>query len=113
MYNFTGFSEKANIALNSALEIAEDSGHTYIGSEHILLGILGVSDSVAGKLLNSKGITYSKIYDVVCQTIGTGLPTELNPSDFTPRSKHIVESALALANSMGQSLATEFAVVAQ
>lgn len=104
MYNFTGFSEKANMALNSALEIAEDSGHTYIGSEHILLGILHVSDSVAGKLLNSKGITYSKIYDVVCHTIGTGLPTELNPADFTPRSKHIVESALALANSMGQSL---------
>ena len=104
MYNFTGFSEKANMALNSALEIAEDSGHTYIGSEHILLGILHVSDSVAGKLLNSKGITYNKIYDVVCHTIGTGLPTELNPADFTPRSKHIVESALALANSMGQSL---------
>ncbi len=104
MYNFTGFSEKANMALNSALEIAEDSGHTYIGSEHILLGILHVSDSVAGKLLNSKGITYSKIYDVVCHTIGTGLPTELNPADFTPRSKHIVESALALANSMGQTL---------
>lgn len=105
MYNFTGFGEKANMALNSALEIAEDSGHTYIGSEHVLLGLLGVTDSVAGKLLSSKGITYTKIYDIVCQTVGTGLPTELNPADFTPRSKHIIENALMLANSMNQSLA--------
>ena len=105
MYNFTGFSEKANMALNNAIEVAEDSGHTYIGSEHILLGILQVADSVAGKLLTSKNITYQKIYDIVCRTIGTGLPTELNPTDFTPRSKHIIENALMLSNSMGQSLA--------
>ena len=105
MYNFTGFSEKANMALNNALEVAEDSGHTYIGSEHILLGILQTVDSVAGKLLFSKNVTYSKIYDAVCRTIGTGLPTELNPTDFTPRSKHILENALMLSGSTEQSLA--------
>ena len=105
MYNFTGFSEKANIALNKSLETAEDLGHTYIGSEHLLLGLLDGSDSVAGKLLISKGITYRKIYDIICETVGAGMPTELTPSDFTPRSKHIVESALMLANTMGQSLA--------
>ncbi len=102
MYNFTGFSEKANMSLNKALEIAEDMGHTYIGSEHILLGVLQATDSVAGKLLISKGVTYQKIYEGVCQTVGTGVPTELNPSDFTPRSKHIIESALMLASSMSQ-----------
>ncbi len=104
MYNFTGFSEKANIALNRALETAEDLGHTYIGSEHLLLGLLDGTDSVAGKLLISKNITHKKILDLVSETIGVGMPTELTPSDFTPRSKHIVESALALANSMHQSL---------
>ena len=105
MYNFTGFSEKANIALNKAMECAEDLGHTYVGSEHILLGLCDATDSVAGKLLNSKGITYRKIYETVSRTIGTGIPTELNPTDFTPRSKHIIESALSLANSLRQSLA--------
>ncbi|MBQ8767600.1 MAG: ATP-dependent Clp protease ATP-binding subunit [Clostridia bacterium] len=105
MYNFTGFSEKANMALNKSIEVAEDSGHTYIGSEHVLLGILDTTDSVAGKLLNSKGVTYSRIYEVICQTVGTGVPTELNPADFTPRSKHIIENALMLASSTGQSLA--------
>ena len=61
MYNFTGFSEKANMCLNKAVEVAEDSGHTYIGSEHILLGLTDSADSVAGRLLNSKGITFRKI----------------------------------------------------
>ncbi len=105
MYNFTGFSEKANFVLNKAVEIAEDSGHTYIGSEHILLGILDNTDSVAGKVLTAKGVTYKKIYDFVRETVGAGMPTELTPADFTPRSKHIIENALMLANSMKQTLA--------
>ena len=105
MYNFTGFSEKANMALNRAMEFAEDLGHTYVGSEHILLGLCDSTDSVAGKLLISKGITYRKILETVSRTVGAGMPTELNPTDFTPRSKHIIESALSLANSLKQSLA--------
>ena len=105
MYNFTGFSEKANMALNKAMECAEDLGHTYIGSEHILLGLCDATDSVAGKLLNSKGVTYRKIFDTISRTVGAGMPTELNPADFTPRSKHIIESALSLANSLKQTLA--------
>ncbi len=105
MYNFTGFSEKANMCLNKAVEIAEDSGHTYIGSEHILLGLLDSTDSVAGKILANRGVTYKKVYDLIRETVGTGMPTELTPADFTPRSKHIIESALMLANSMKQSLA--------
>ena len=105
MYNFTGFSEKANMALNKAMEFAEDLGHTYIGSEHILLGLCDGADSVAGRLLSSKGITYRKLSETVSRTVGAGMPTELNPTDFTPRSKHIIESALSLANSLKQSLA--------
>ncbi len=104
MYNFTGFSEKANMALNKSLENAEDLGHTYIGSEHLLLGILECTDSVAGKLLNSKGVTYRKILDLIRETVGAGMPTELSPADFTPRSKHIIENALALASSMRLTL---------
>lgn len=105
MYNFTGFTEKANMALNKAVTVAEDLGHTYIGSEHILLGLLESTDSVAGKLLITKGVTYKKIYEMIKQGVGAGLPTELAPTDFTPRSKHIVEGAIMLSNAMKQSLA--------
>ena len=86
MYNFTGFTEKANMALNKAVEVAEDLGHTYIGSEHILLGLLDSSDSVAGKILTAKGVTYKKIYELLRSQVGAGMPTELQPTDYTPRS---------------------------
>lgn len=105
MYNFTGFTEKANMALNRAVEVAEDLGHTYIGSEHILLGLADSADSVAGKILTAKGITYRKIFELLKNSVGAGMPTELQPSDFTPRSKHIIEGAIVMSTSMKQSLA--------
>ena len=43
-YSFNGFTDKANRALNGAISAAEDLGHVYVGSEHILLGILGVDE---------------------------------------------------------------------
>ena len=108
MYNFTGFTEKANNALNKAVETAEDLGHTYIGSEHILLGLLDSTESVAGKLLKDKGITYKKVYDMIRESVGAGIPTELQPSDFTPRSKHIIEGALMLLKALWKSLEKDY-----
>lgn len=105
MYSFTGFTEKANNALNTAIECAEDLGHTYIGSEHILLGLVSDPSSQAGKILTAEKITYENIYRMIKESVGAGIPTELVSSDFTPRAKYIVESALMLASSMGKSLA--------
>lgn len=105
MYSFTGFTEKANNALNTAIESAEDLGHTYIGSEHILLGLVSDTSSEAGKILSAEKITYDNVYKIIKEAVGAGIPTELVSSDFTPRAKYIVESALMLASSMGKSLA--------
>lgn len=105
MYSFTGFTEKANNALNTAVEAAEDLGHTYIGSEHILLGLVSDVSSQAGKILASGKITYENVYKIIRESVGAGIPTELVSSDFTPRAKYIVESALMLSSSMGKSLA--------
>ena len=105
MYSFTGFTEKANNALNKALESAEDLGHTYIGSEHILLGLVSDTSSQAGRILASEKITYENVYKMIKESVGAGIPTELVSSDFTPRAKYIVESALMLSSSMGQALA--------
>ena len=55
MYKFTGFTEKANRALNSAIEVAENLGHTYIGSEHMLYGLTAEIGCVAAKLLDGRG----------------------------------------------------------
>ncbi len=101
MYKFTGFTQKANQALNSAVEYAENLGHTYIGSEHLLLGLLEVDGSVAQTVLASRGVTLDKVESAIRSSIGIGTPTVLSPNDFTPRSKNIIETAVSAAKSIG------------
>ena len=103
MYKFTGFTQKANVALNDAIESAENLGHTYIGSEHLLIGLLHSEGSVAYTALTSKGITAQKVENILKTTVGIGTPTVLSPNEFTPRSKMIIENAIAAARSMGHS----------
>ena len=105
MLKFNGFTEKANNALNRALEFAEDLGHTYIGSEHLLLGLLDDTGTVAGEVLADKKITLKDVRDYIAETIGTGYPTQLGAQDFTPKSKRIVETALSFTVQTNYSLA--------
>lgn len=104
MFKFTGFTEKANKSLNAAVKAAEDLGHTYIGSEHILIGLLSDTSTVAGAVLAAHNITYADIEEELKRSIGVGVPTELQPDDFTPRSKNILETSVAFARQMGQQL---------
>ena len=97
MYKFTGFTEKANRALNCAVETAENLGHTYVGSEHLLCGIVKEAGSVATSLMASKGITAQSVEQEIRKTVGVGIPTVLTPDDFTPRSKHIIELSVSIA----------------
>lgn len=103
MYKFTGFTQKANSALNSAIEFAENLGHTYIGSEHLLLGLIASEGGVAHTALTSRGVTFEKVEKAIRTEIGIGTPTVLSPNDFTPRSKNIIEIAVSQARSSGQS----------
>ncbi len=103
MYKFTGFTQKANVALNKAVEYAENLGHTYIGSEHLLLGLIASEGGIAYATLTSRGVTFDKIEKIIRTNIGIGTPTVLSPSDFTPRSKNIIEMSLSAARGMGQS----------
>ena len=103
MYKFTGFTEKANSALNSAISVAESMGHTYVGSEHLLAGLLHSDSSVACLALNARGIGSEDVENLLRSTIGVGTPTVLLPDDFTPRLKYIIELAMASARSMGHT----------
>ena len=105
MYKFTGFTQKANTALNSAIGFAEQSGHTYIGSEHLLYGLLSSDGSIASTILESKGVTADSVQKIITKNVGVGTPTVLSPGDFTPRSKNIVETAIMTARSGGQGFA--------
>ncbi len=101
MYKFTGFTEKANRALNSAVEVAENLGHTYIGSEHLLAGLVREDNGVATAVLLSKGINIQLVEKAIRQNIGAGIPTVLTPNDFTPRAKHIIELSVSIARNEG------------
>lgn len=103
MYNFRGFTQKANDALNLAIEKAEQLGHTYIGTEHILLGLLGTESSVAATALESAGVTAQEIESQIKTQIGSGSKTTLSPSDFTPRTKRVVQGAIAVAARYGHN----------
>ena len=113
MYKFTGFTQKANTALNAAIEYAENLGHTYIGSEHLLLGLLSSEGSVAYTVLTARNITADNVETAVRNSVGIGTPTVLSPNDFTPRSKNIIETAVTIARSLGHGyVGTEHLLIA-
>ena len=103
-YSFTGFTEKANRALNMAIDTAERFGHTYIGSEHLLLGLAKEGTGAAAVILSDKGITVERLEKLMAEAIGRGNPTSLTPDRFTPRAKRVLEMSLSGARSMGSAL---------
>lgn len=102
---FNGFTDKANDALNCALTCAMSMGHTYVGSEHILYGLCGSNGGVAYTVLRQSGVTCDSIASRINALIGKGLPTQLTVSDFTPRSRRILESAVMIARNAGKTAA--------
>ena len=100
MYRFKGFTEKANTALNLAIEAAQDLGHTYIGTEHLVLGLLREGTGVAASVLAARGVTAAQYQEAITQVESTGEPSRLSPEDFTPRAKRAMEMALGEASAM-------------
>ncbi len=100
MYRFNSFTQKANDVLNLAIKAAENFGHTYVGSEHILIGLLKEGTGVAAALLESKGLSLEKIEELIEKHIGVGNPTRLSPNDFTPTCKRIIEVSFQIARGM-------------
>lgn len=87
------FTQKAQNALNKALYFARELGHTYIGSEHLLLGLMSETDGVAAKLLEGRGVTFDKLRDAISEIAGSGDKTTVTPGDMTPRTKKIIETS--------------------
>ncbi|MBR6917085.1 MAG: ATP-dependent Clp protease ATP-binding subunit, partial [Clostridia bacterium] len=92
------FTGKAGRALNRALQLAKEFGHTYIGSEHILLGLLGEEECIASGVLEAGGVSYEGIKTLVCRAAGVGEATNITPADMTPKAKKVIEDAAKLAS---------------
>ncbi|MBQ8636421.1 MAG: ATP-dependent Clp protease ATP-binding subunit [Clostridia bacterium] len=99
---FSNFTEKAREALQNSHDIACEMGHGYIGSEHLLLGILKLDGGVGVKALTDKGVSYESLKKRVEGTLGTAEPLDKNTElALTPRTKRILEIAAMEARKLG------------
>ena len=105
MAEFNGFTEKAGSALNLSIRTASLMGHTYVGSEHIVCGLMSDEGSVAEHILSSQGIRKDMLINKIERSIGRGIPTQLEAADFTPRSRKILENAFSLAKTENEKCA--------
>ena len=109
-YTFKGFTDKANKALNLAIESAERFGHDYIGSEHILIGLCKEGSGVAYTALYDAGVTAEKLESMMQREDRI---VSLNPNDFTPRSKRVMQLAVSYSARTGSGyVGTEHLLIA-
>lgn len=97
------FTESAGKALENALHLAEEFGHTYIGSEHILLALAEDKGSQAAEMLARCGVDNEKIRNAIVDYSGSGEKTKLTPRDLTPKCRKIISDAYEISVSNGAS----------
>ena len=103
MYQFKGFTQKANKAINIALQEASNMGHTYVGTEHLLLGLIEEGTGVAYTVLTDNKITSDEYREKIETSTGIGSKTVLTPEDLTPRTKRVMQMAMVISSRMGNS----------
>ena len=91
---FEKFSERARRVLSLAQEEAQRFNHNYIGTEHILLGLVREPDGVAAKVLSNLGVELTKVRSAVEFIIGRGERTAPGEIGLTPRAKKVIELAV-------------------
>ncbi|MBQ9375475.1 MAG: ATP-dependent Clp protease ATP-binding subunit [Ruminococcus sp.] len=103
------FTKKSREIIRGAVSCAGGLGHTYIGSEHILLSILEEGTSTANAILLRHGVIFEDIHDEMDRIIGKGTPCRLSQNDFTPTAISIFNDACRLCDkSGGKQVGSEF-----
>ena len=97
------FTLSAERALRSAHECASSFGHAYVGSEHLLLGILNQSDGHASKLLIREGIQKKEISSKIIESVGRGSCGSVTAQGLTTSAGNIVKKANSIAKKQGKS----------
>ena len=98
------FTPKAEAALHLAFASASELGHTYIGSEHILLGLCSEGSGIAARFLSEHGIGAEAVREKLRRLSGEGEPTALSAADMTPRTRLIIQASSAEARKCGHDL---------
>ncbi len=89
------FTQKAQKAIAAALSFAEDLGHSYVGSEHLLLGLIAQKESIASRILILRGAKEEKIRQSIIDYMGIGSKSNISAEEMTPRLRRIIESAVS------------------
>ena len=97
-YKFTARAEKA---LEIANDIAMQLGHNYIGTEHLLYGLVKEGTGIANKVLENQNVTENAVLEKIEELIGTGETRGDQTIGFTPRTKRVIENAFREAKRLG------------
>ncbi len=97
-YKFTNSAQKA---IELANEIAIQLGHNYIGTEHILYGLVKEDTGVASKVLRNQNVQVDAVLQEIEELIGKEEPTQSEIAGFTPRTKRVIENAFREARKLG------------
>jgi ATP-dependent Clp protease ATP-binding subunit ClpC len=100
---FERFTDRARRVMVLAQEEARMLNHNYIGTEHILLGLLGEAEGVAARALESLGISLAAVRQQVEEIIGQGQQAPSGHIPFTPRAKKVLELAQREARALGHA----------
>ena len=94
------FTQRASTAINKAHDAAMRMGHSYVGTEHLLLGIMREGEGLGARILTGDGITEAALTRMVTDTIGRGVPGAPDQG-LTPRAKRVIERAAEDAAGLG------------
>ena len=97
------FTNNARSALNNAQIEAQQLGHNYVGTEHLLIGIIMVTESPASTILAEKGVTQQAVKDHIKQLVGEGTFNEEGTFSMTPRTKNVIELSMREAKTLKHS----------
>lgn len=96
-------TERARIAINKAGEAAMELGHAYIGTEHLLAGLLREGEGVAARILKENGITNDLVINKIDEMVGIEAPINDPSIGFTPRTKSVLERSYSESTRFGHN----------
>lgn len=94
------FTKSAEEAIEIANDIAIELGHDYVGTEHILYGLVREGTGVASKVLENQNVTADGVLEKIEELIGRGEEKEAGAIGLTPRTKRVVENAFREARKL-------------
>lgn len=94
------FTQRASTAIRKAHDAAAGMGHSYVGTEHILLGIIREGEGLGARILEDNALTDSVLTRMVTETVGRGVPGTPEQG-LSPRARHVIELAAEDSNRLG------------